>query len=264
MAASSGASGQADDGQPVGNAGFHARPAVQLADEDQLGLAVLDDLANGAGRQRGVQRHRDVAAHPDREVGHQPVRGVLGQQRHPVAGLQAQALQMGGHAPALVDDFAPGVVAHRSAAQRLRQRNAVRAGLFPVVEALEGQCVVRSGGGHDVAVLIESLSADEQDASRQVGIIAEKIREALARPYRMQEHEYQSSPSIGIALYRGNEASADVLLRHADLAMYQAKNAGGNSVCFFDLGMRDNAQRHGALEGELDATLKGQQDRGAE
>ncbi len=103
-------------------------------------------------------------------------------------------------------------------------------------------------GGDEFVVLIESLSADEQDASRQVGIIAEKIREALARPYRMREQEHQSSPSIGIALYRGNEASADVLLRHADLAMYQAKNAGGNSVCFFDSRMRDNVQRHDTLE----------------
>lgn len=103
-------------------------------------------------------------------------------------------------------------------------------------------------GGDEFVVLIESLSADEQDASRQVGIIAAKIREALAQPYRLREHEHHSSPSIGIALYRGNEESADVLLRHADLAMYQAKNAGGNSACFFDPGMRDNASCHDTVE----------------
>ena len=78
-------------GRPVGHAGLHAVPAVELADEQQPRLAVLEDLADRAGGQRRVQRHRDVAGHPDREVAHQPVRGVLRQDRDAGAGREARA-----------------------------------------------------------------------------------------------------------------------------------------------------------------------------
>jgi diguanylate cyclase (GGDEF)-like protein len=66
-----------------------------------------------------------------------------------------------------------------------------------------------------------------------VGQVAEKIRETLARPYRLKKHTYQCSPSIGVSLYRGIDESVDLLLHHADLAMYQAKDAGRNAVRFF-------------------------------
>ena len=68
-------------GRPAGTPGFIALAAVELADEEQPRLAVLEDLADRLGRQRRVERHRDVAGHPDREVAHQPVRGVLRQDR---------------------------------------------------------------------------------------------------------------------------------------------------------------------------------------
>ena len=70
-------------------------------------------------------------------------------QRHLVAGLQAQALQVRRHAAALVHHLAPGVVAHRAAAQRLRQRHPVGCGLFPVIQALQRELVGGDFGGHD-------------------------------------------------------------------------------------------------------------------
>src|SRR3990172_5172470 len=106
-------------------------------------------------------------------------------------------------------------------------------------------------GGDEFVVLAEGISSDEQDASYKIGTVAEKVREALARPYLLKEHEYHSSPSIGITLYHGNEESVDILLRHADLAMYQAKNEGGNAIRYFDPVMQDNAERHDALKTAL-------------
>lgn len=106
-------------------------------------------------------------------------------------------------------------------------------------------------GGDEFVVLVEGVSNDKQDASYKIGTIAEKIREALARPYLLKEHEYHSSPSIGITLYHDNEESVDILLRHADLAMYQVKNEGRNAVRFFDPVMQDNAKRHDALREDL-------------
>jgi diguanylate cyclase (GGDEF)-like protein/PAS domain S-box-containing protein len=88
-------------------------------------------------------------------------------------------------------------------------------------------------GGDEFVVLIEGLNENEEEALCMVGQVAEKIRETLARPYRLKKHTYQCSPSIGVSLYRGIDESVDLLLHHADLAMYQAKDAGRNAVRFF-------------------------------
>ncbi|TAJ81036.1 MAG: EAL domain-containing protein [Gallionellaceae bacterium] len=120
-----------------------------------------------------------------------------------------------------------------------------------IKSCVRGMDTVARLGGDEFVVLIEGVSRDEQDASRKVGMVAEKIREVLARPYRIKKREHYSSPSIGIAMYRDHGESVDALLRHADLAMYQAKNSGRNAVCFFDRVMQDNAERHDALEGDL-------------
>jgi hypothetical protein len=130
-------------GQAGGHAGLHAFPAVELADEQGLGLAVLEDLGDGAGRQRGVERHRDVAGHPDRQVAHQPPGAVLRQDGDLAALGPALALQEGGHAAHLVGHLAPGVVLDLAMAHRLGQRHPAGRGRFPVVQAL--QCEVVGG-----------------------------------------------------------------------------------------------------------------------
>ena len=106
-------------------------------------------------------------------------------------------------------------------------------------------------GGDEFVVLIDEIGANAQDASQKVALIAEKIRAALAVPYQIKGHEYHSSPSIGVCLYRGNEESVDTLLKRADLAMYQAKDAGRNAVRFFDPAMQHAVEMHAALEADL-------------
>lgn len=89
-------------------------------------------------------------------------------------------------------------------------------------------------GGDEFMVLIESVSHERDDATRKIALVAEKIREALARPYRLKEHVHHSSPSIGICLFRGNMEPVNRIIEKADLAMYQAKQSGRNAVRFFD------------------------------
>ena len=89
-------------------------------------------------------------------------------------------------------------------------------------------------GGDEFIVLLENISGDKLDASYKAGGVAEKIREALSQPFLLNGKECHSSPSIGISLYHGNDESMEVLLKCADAAMYQAKDAGRNNVRFYD------------------------------
>jgi diguanylate cyclase (GGDEF)-like protein/PAS domain S-box-containing protein len=106
-------------------------------------------------------------------------------------------------------------------------------------------------GGDEFVVLIEEISADQEEASRKVGRVAEKIRVSLVEPYELGSHQHLSSPSIGISLYRGNEESIDDLIQHADMAMYQAKHSGRNSVRFFDPVMQNRVAEHTAIANDL-------------
>jgi diguanylate cyclase (GGDEF)-like protein len=115
-------------------------------------------------------------------------------------------------------------------------------------------------GGDEFVVLMEDLCDTQDDASRKVGLVAEKIRQLLARPYNIRGHQHLSSPSIGVSLYSGHEKlSADVLVQHADMAMYQAKSAGRNSIRFFDPVMQHKVAAHAALESDLRHAIAQQQ-----
>ena len=110
-------------------------------------------------------------------------------------------------------------------------------------------------GGDEFVVLIEEVSANIPETSQKVALIAEKVRAELAEPYVLKGHEFHSSPSIGVCLYRGNSESVDVLMKQADMAMYQAKDAGRNTVRFFDPLMQQAVEARAELEADLRGAL---------
>lgn len=114
----------------------------------------------------------------------------------------------------------------------------------------EGDTVARLGGDEFV-VILEQLSEDSREASSQAMHAAEKIVEMLRVEYDLDGFAYRGSTSIGIALFRGHEVSSDELLKRADLAMYQAKAAGRDTVRFFDPQTQANIESRMALEVEL-------------
>lgn len=81
----------------------------------------------------------------------------------------------------------------------------------------------------------------------------------MTEPYQINGHEYHSSPSIGVCLYMDNEESVEDLLKHADLAMYQAKDSGRNTVRFFDPLMQQAVETRAELEADLRRALPGRQ-----
>ncbi len=114
-------------------------------------------------------------------------------------------------------------------------------------------------GGDEFVVLIEEIGANLQDASQKAASIAEKIRTVLTDTYVLNGHEYHGSTSIGVCMYRGNKESMDVLMKHADMAMYQAKDSGRNAVRFFDPVMQHVVEAHLELETDLRSALLNRQ-----
>ena len=118
-----------------------------------------------------------------------------------------------------------------------------------------GDTVARLGGDEFV-VLIEDLDETTEIAASQAEGVGRKIMTALSQPYRLGGSLQHSTPSLGIALFAGGQADADELLRQADLAMYQAKAEGRNSLRFFDPRMQTVVNARAALQADLREALQ--------
>jgi diguanylate cyclase (GGDEF)-like protein/PAS domain S-box-containing protein len=106
-------------------------------------------------------------------------------------------------------------------------------------------------GGDEFVVMLEELSASAQEAAQQAEHVGKKILVALNRQFELAGQEHHSSPSIGVTLFNHQLQSVDELLKRADLAMYQAKAAGRNTLRFFDPDMQAAASARAALESDL-------------
>lgn len=113
----------------------------------------------------------------------------------------------------------------------------------------ESDCVARLGGDEFV-VLLQNLGHDPQIAAAEASHVGKKLLDACDEPYALAARAYHSTPSIGVTLFDGS-TPAEVVLRQADLAMYQSKAAGRNTVRFFDPAMQLAIDRRYALEHEL-------------
>ncbi|MDK9702830.1 MAG: EAL domain-containing protein [Sulfuritalea sp.] len=119
----------------------------------------------------------------------------------------------------------------------------------------EGDTVARLGGDEFV-LMLEDLSENRREAAAQAEVVGVKIVEALNQSYQLGVQEYHCTPSIGLTLYCGHDASSDELLQQADLAMYQAKAAGRNTLRFFQPDMQAAVTVRSALEADLRRGLR--------
>ncbi len=106
-------------------------------------------------------------------------------------------------------------------------------------------------GGDEFVVMLEDLSKSPQEAATQAEIVGEKILVALAAPSLLAGHEHHSTGNIGVSLFSDHREAGDDLLKRADLAMYQAKAAGSNTLRFFDPQMQAAVTARIALEADL-------------
>jgi len=114
-------------------------------------------------------------------------------------------------------------------------------------------------GGDEFVVLLEHLNENILEAAKQTETIGQKILATLNKSYKLDKYMHHSTPSIGATLFNDSKKSMDDLLKQADIAMYQAKKAGRNTLCFFDPKMQSIVNSKIALENELRLALESKQ-----
>ncbi|AHF02845.1 diguanylate cyclase [Marichromatium purpuratum 984] len=87
-------------------------------------------------------------------------------------------------------------------------------------------------GGDEFVVLLE-----DADCARRAGRVANRLLQVFGPPFQVGKDRLQVSASIGISLYPADGTDPDTLLRHADIAMYEAKSRGRNDFQFFHVDM---------------------------
>jgi diguanylate cyclase (GGDEF)-like protein/PAS domain S-box-containing protein len=107
-------------------------------------------------------------------------------------------------------------------------------------------------GGDEFVVLIEDLQGQTQEAASNAEAIAHHVLQALGQPYQLGSHEFHTSGSLGLCMFSGGaDETVDEVLKRADAAMYRAKTAGRNTLCFFDPAMQASLEMRAVLEDEL-------------
>jgi diguanylate cyclase (GGDEF)-like protein len=122
--------------------------------------------------------------------------------------------------------------------------------LRQVAERLKG-CVRETDtvgrlGGDEFAIVLDELSRIDVATA-----LAQRVLNSFATPFTLSDHEVVTTASIGIALYPENGEDPDILLKHADAAMYRAKEAGRNNYQYFGEELHRRAIQRLCMESEL-------------
>lgn len=121
-----------------------------------------------------------------------------------------------------------------------------------------GDTVARQGGD-EYLVMLEDLSTDAEAAAAQAELMGKKILAVLSQPYQLAMHVYYITASIGVAQFSNHNQSQEELMKHADIAMYQSKKSGRNTLSFFDIKMQERISARVTLELELRKAMELQQ-----
>ncbi len=108
-------------------------------------------------------------------------------------------------------------------------------------------------GGDEFVVLLQppAAVAASAAAAEAASVVAGRILHTLGEPYSLSGTPHHSTCSIGVTVFGRQRVAVSELFKQADLAMYQAKHAGRNAVCFFDPQMQAVASANATLAGDL-------------
>jgi diguanylate cyclase (GGDEF)-like protein len=113
-----------------------------------------------------------------------------------------------------------------------------------------GDTVARQGGDEFIVILVEPARTED------VAHVAQKIREAIAAPLRIDEHELVISCSIGISIFPEDGDDWPTLLKNADAAMYRAKELGRDTFHFYTGELNDQVMTRLTMEKHLRRALE--------
>lgn len=122
----------------------------------------------------------------------------------------------------------------------------------------ESDSVARLGGDEFVVILTE-LSELTREAETQAQLIADKINAVINQPYQLVSVEHTISCSIGITLFKDHGVTKEDILKQADIAMYEAKELGRDTLCFFNPIMQDALNKRASQEIAMRKALENQQ-----
>lgn len=115
-------------------------------------------------------------------------------------------------------------------------------------------------GGDEFVVLLSDLEEKEEQAIQEAEFVCEKILQLLNQPYSLNNYEYKGSASIGVYLFSHvTEVTVEDALKYSDNAMYQAKNAGRNTIRFYDPEMQKLLEARLELETDLQLAISNNQ-----
>ncbi|AMP10994.1 diguanylate cyclase domain protein [Collimonas arenae] len=114
----------------------------------------------------------------------------------------------------------------------------------------EADTIARLGSDEFVLILPERL-----DEELSVGLI-QGMMDSIARPLQIEGYDFFLSCSIGVAVYPNDGADPESLLKHADIAMYRAKEMGNNNYQFYTAAMNERALERLRIEGDLRNALE--------
>jgi diguanylate cyclase (GGDEF)-like protein/PAS domain S-box-containing protein len=124
-----------------------------------------------------------------------------------------------------------------------------------IASVRQGDTIARLGGDEFVVILAD-LGDQAAVAAVLARRIAEQILHALNEPYTIGKRILHSTPSIGVTLIGVGTTSVDELIKQADIAMYEAKASGRNTLRFFDPHMQAALAERVSLEAELRAGIE--------
>lgn len=111
-------------------------------------------------------------------------------------------------------------------------------------------------GGDEFVVVLDHLDPDPNRAAEEALSTAEEVHRLLNEPVDLDQYRYQPGVSIGICLFSGHEVSREELLRRSDIAMYQSKSAGRNTIRFFDPEIQEAMAERFKMESELRVAIQ--------
>ncbi len=116
---------------------------------------------------------------------------------------------------------------------------------------VQGEDTVARHGGDEFVVVLEDLGQSPEGAAARAEEAGQKILAAMRHPFLLEGEPRHTTLSMGVTIFQGARETVDELLQRTDLAMYQAKASGRNTLRFYDPQMQASVAARAALESDL-------------